>query len=244
MSSWKKASKVNQKIHRERHQPDSRAHLGLLEKKKDYKLRADDFNRKKRILKKLQIKALNRNPDEFYFHMINSKVVDGKHKELKKKNPQHSVEQAKLLEGRKQAYISMKRTEEIKQLSKLQSSLHMVDIASKMQSSHVYFNDEDDKRTKKSESDEEDPESTDLAAYPNGIPNLDVRTVRKMNKYKNKKYSELLKRINREKQLGIVQRNMELLHALKDKSGPRPKLIKEGSKNEAPVYLWKYQRKR
>jgi hypothetical protein len=47
---------------------------GLLEKHKDYVLRARDFQRKQGALKQLRHKAAMRNPDEFYFAMQTSKT--------------------------------------------------------------------------------------------------------------------------------------------------------------------------
>lgn len=70
-----------QRLHRERRQPEHRRKLGYLEKKQDYKKRALDHQIKDKRLKKLKNKALERNPNEFHFHMINSRVVDGVHQE-------------------------------------------------------------------------------------------------------------------------------------------------------------------
>lgn len=60
--------------HRERAQPANRVRLGLLEKKKDYVLRARDFQSKKKRLHAMKVKAAYKNPDEFYFGMIKSRV--------------------------------------------------------------------------------------------------------------------------------------------------------------------------
>ncbi|KYK57314.1 putative U3 small nucleolar RNA-associated protein 11 [Drechmeria coniospora] len=81
MSSMRNA--VQRRPHRERAQPLERRRLGLLEKHKDYSLRAQDYNKKKVQLKALRNKAADRNEDEFYFGMMSrkgpgSRIQDGK----------------------------------------------------------------------------------------------------------------------------------------------------------------------
>ena len=73
---------VKERRYRERSQPAARAHRGLLEKKKDYVLRARDFHKKEDALRLLQEKALFRNPDEFYTGMVHSRVEGGVHRHL------------------------------------------------------------------------------------------------------------------------------------------------------------------
>ncbi|ORY57224.1 small-subunit processome [Pseudomassariella vexata] len=73
MSSMRNA--VHRRNHKERAQPKERQKLGLLEKHKDYSLRAADFNKKKKQLKNLREKAANRNEDEFFFGMLSRSGV-------------------------------------------------------------------------------------------------------------------------------------------------------------------------
>lgn len=62
------------RAHRERAQPANRTKLGILEKKKDYVLRARDFQSKKKRLHSMKVKAAYKNPDEFYFGMVKSRI--------------------------------------------------------------------------------------------------------------------------------------------------------------------------
>ena len=65
---------IPQRTYRERAQPVSRQRLGLLEKHKDYVLRARDFHKKQSFIKNLKEKARFKNDDEFYFGMIRAQV--------------------------------------------------------------------------------------------------------------------------------------------------------------------------
>ena len=82
MSSLRNA--VKRVTHKERSQPQSRSHLGLLEKHSDYKLRADNFHKRQDRIKALTRKAAERNEDEFYFAM--TRTVAGE-----KKGPEGSA---------------------------------------------------------------------------------------------------------------------------------------------------------
>ncbi|EAW07377.1 rRNA-processing protein UTP11 [Aspergillus clavatus NRRL 1] len=78
MSSMRNA--VQRRQHRERGQLQGREKWGILEKHKDYTLRAQDYNAKKTKIKRLQELASARNPDEFAFGMMAAESrVRGKH---------------------------------------------------------------------------------------------------------------------------------------------------------------------
>lgn len=70
---------VHRRNHKERSQPAGRAKLGLLEKHKDYVLRAKDHHSKRDRINLLKEKAAARNKDEFYFSMINTSTRNGVH---------------------------------------------------------------------------------------------------------------------------------------------------------------------
>lgn len=58
-------------------------------------------------------------------------------------------------------------------------------------------------------------------------------------------YNELNKRIEREKQLAIVQEKLQMAQYLTNKKELLPpKRVKKGNKDRAPVYKWPYERKK
>lgn len=255
MSSFKKASKMNQRAHRERHQPEARKSLGVLEKKKDYKLRANDRAEKEETLKLLRKRALNKNPDEFYHHMINSKIANDEHFE-KEKDEDLTPEQIKLMETQDKKYISMKRTIEANKIKRLQAQLHMTDVADRTKNKHVFFLDSD-----------EEAEGFDLAKKLNTHPALlnrksnrlrleqlkdmkvdlaDESTIKKMNDERLKAYKELDKRIKREQDLAKVQRKLELKNtSKKQRKAMKPKELQAILKSpHNPIFKFKYERKK
>mmetsp|Transcript_3798 Transcript_3798/g.5831 ORF Transcript_3798/g.5831 Transcript_3798/m.5831 type:complete len:337 (+) Transcript_3798:240-1250(+) len=142
MSSLRNA--VKRITHKERSQPQNRSHLGLLEKKGDYRQRSRDYHRKQDRLKSMREKIVNKNPDEFYFGMHNSRVennfgsksnrgTSGRHvkteearqKELEEKGL--GVDAVRIMKDQDLAYVRMQRVMDGRKVERLQSSLHYLE---------------------------------------------------------------------------------------------------------------------
>ncbi|PGH28149.1 hypothetical protein AJ80_00039 [Polytolypa hystricis UAMH7299] len=104
MSSMRNA--VQRRVHRERAQPANREKWGILEKHKDYSLRARDYSVKKAKLQRLREKADTRNPDEFAFGMMSGKSrTQGKHGARDTESAALSLETVKLLKTQDAGYL-------------------------------------------------------------------------------------------------------------------------------------------
>uniref|UniRef100_A0A914UZU5 U3 small nucleolar RNA-associated protein 11 n=1 Tax=Plectus sambesii TaxID=2011161 RepID=A0A914UZU5_9BILA len=255
MSSLRKAGKAGQQEHRERSQLESRKHLGELEKKKDYKLRADDYQKKKKKLHVLRKKALDKNPDEFYFHMINSGVKGGIHHEKTSEPTEETLLQTKLMEGQDLRYVRFKRDVERKKIDKLKSELHLLDLPGVARNVHTVFVDS------KKEAKNFNPVKY-LDTHPSLIdrtfnrPKLDTlkeqsvvgaqskADVTLANRERKGKYSELMKRMDRERELTIVTNKLQVKKNVAESKGEKPKRVLKGSSSRAPVYKWQYERRR
>jgi hypothetical protein len=124
MSSLRNA--VKRKTHKERSQPAARARLGLLEKKKDYVLRARDFHKKEDAIKVLKTKAAYRNPDEFYFGMEKQRTIDGVHQARGDESNKYTAEELRLMKTQDVKYVGLKASMEAKKAEKLRATLHLV----------------------------------------------------------------------------------------------------------------------
>ena len=148
---------VKRITHKERSQPEARKKLGLLEKHKDYVIRANDYKKKQKVLSSLRKKAEERNPDEFYHHMYSSKVKDGRHVELNKK--EISQELLQLVQSQDVSYLLHKKAVDEHKIQRLKEGMQLIgDVKPR---SHKIFVET-----------EEDLENFDAAKHFDTLPEL------------------------------------------------------------------------
>jgi len=140
-SAFKKSQKAASRPHRERAQPGFRKHLGLLEKKKDYKLRANNFKQKEAKLLQLRKKAEFKNPDEYYMAMANAKLVGGVHTKAKEGL---TMEEMALCETRDARFIRDRIVREKRKIERLRSSMHIWEGDGTQLNKQIFFIDDDE----------------------------------------------------------------------------------------------------
>eukprot|EP00245_Coleochaete_scutata_P010506 TRINITY_DN3694_c0_g1_i1.p1 TRINITY_DN3694_c0_g1~~TRINITY_DN3694_c0_g1_i1.p1 ORF type:complete len:229 (-),score=55.77 TRINITY_DN3694_c0_g1_i1:234-920(-) len=228
MSSLRNA--VKRKTHKERAQPSERRRFGLLEKHKDYVLRARDYHRKEDAIQLLKEKAAFRNPDEFYFKMQNTRTKDGVHIGRSNEANKYTPDQLLLMKTQDVRYVVSKAQSEAKKVERLQAALHLV--GADRQNKHMVFT-EDGKRKRKG--DDESLKETEASPLPPGVERK--RTAA---------YRELEQRKERAKTLASVAQEMAFKKTLMGKGRVRKLKLEEGEEGsvQRPVYKWKNERKR
>jgi U3 small nucleolar RNA-associated protein 11 len=125
MSSLRNA--IQRRNHKERSQPYERQKWGLLEKRKDYQLRATDHKRKKAALKTLSTLAKTRNPDEFFFAMTSSRTRDGGVRVAERNTAQElDQDHVKLLKTQDAGYLRLQSAMEQAKIEELRAKCQFV----------------------------------------------------------------------------------------------------------------------
>jgi U3 small nucleolar RNA-associated protein 11 len=246
-SAMKNASP--RRSHRERAQPSNRKKFGLLEKHKDYIERSKDYKKKRTIIKTLKKKASERNPDEFYFKMKNSQVVDGVHTKITKNL---DIDTIKLLKTQDLNYIIHKKVIDDHKVEKLKSNLHF--IGKEKTGKHSIFLDstkeaevfEANYENKNTNTDSVNVAKSNSSSASKSIstPCISKQTKAKVVKKVNSSYKELEARIERSDKLTKAYNQLSLQRNLMGNGSKRKLVIKDSNENETVVYKWKRQRNR
>ncbi|KDQ17695.1 hypothetical protein BOTBODRAFT_29854 [Botryobasidium botryosum FD-172 SS1] len=133
---------LHRRNHKERSQLSHRSRWGLLEKHKDYVLRARDYHAKQDRIKRMKVKASERNKDEFYFAMKNEKTENGVH--IKDRgNVALPVDIVKVLKSQDSNYIRTVRASGLKKIAALKAQLTaLVDLVTPGRVANDDFKDE------------------------------------------------------------------------------------------------------
>ncbi|XP_072890755.1 probable U3 small nucleolar RNA-associated protein 11 [Hemitrygon akajei] len=251
-AAFRKAQKSVQRNHRERSQLGSRRHLGFLEKKKDYQLRAQNYHYKQNVLKALRQRALDKNPDEFYFRMTRTKLQDGVHV-IKQSKEEVTEEQLKLMRTQDIKYVEMKRAIETKKIEQLKSELHFLDADGKTPNKHIFFCDS-----------KKEVREFNLAKRLNTVPELvnrvynrptietlqkekikgatDPYALKKLAQQRKHQYSLLKQHIERERKMFVISQKIQTRKDIMDKT--KKVKVKKETVDSPAIYKFDFKRKR
>ncbi|KAG1468917.1 hypothetical protein G6F56_003559 [Rhizopus delemar] len=230
---------VQRRNHKERGQIASREKFGLLEKKKDYLLRAKDYHSKQNRLKALKEKALFRNPDEFYFKMINTETKGGVH--IQKRNEELPDEMVQLLKSQDKEYIKHQRDlNEGDELPKKKKSKHIVFVDSEKEAKEFspvkHLDTLPELVNRKFNRPRMDTlKKSDILATHSGKELKEIKKEREM------KFKELASRMKREEEMQRAEQELTLQRALRQKG--RKKVVGK-DKHGLDVYKWQQERKK
>nr|XP_039330951.1 probable U3 small nucleolar RNA-associated protein 11 [Saimiri boliviensis boliviensis] len=208
--------------------------------------------KKQEYLRALRKKALEKNPDEFYYKMTRVKRQDGVHG-IKQTKEEVTPEQLKPMRTQDVKYIEMKRVAEAKKMERLKSELHLLHFQGKQRSKHVFFFD-----TKK------DVEQFDVATHLQTALELVHRVfnrprietlqkekakgvthqtgLKRIAKERQKQYNCLTQQIEREKKLFVIAQKIQTRKDLLDKT--QKVKVKKETVNSPAIYKFQSRRKR
>ncbi|KFV75003.1 putative U3 small nucleolar RNA-associated protein 11, partial [Dryobates pubescens] len=224
-----------------------------------------DYHKKQNALRALQKKALDKNPDEFYFKMIRSQLRDGVHV-VKQPKDEVTPEQMKLMRTQDIKYVETKRMAEAKKIERLKSELHLLDAEGKSPNKHLFFLDSRKEGKAQTAADRNllGFREFDIATHLDTVPELVGRVynrptiatlqkqtlkgatdpvhLKKLAQQRKNQYDLLKQRIEREKAMFVVAQKIQTRKDLLDKTH-KVKVKKETTTSPA-IYKFKFQRKR
>jgi U3 small nucleolar RNA-associated protein 11 len=229
--------------HWERGQLANRGKLGLLEKKRDYLLRAKDYHAKEKRLAILREKARFRNPDEFYFAMHSSATMDGIHK-MKRARPigpdgsPYSDDMIHLLKTQDWNYLRNQVLIEQNKIESLEDEhpwLRYLDrTSSTLKGKHIVFEGDEPSRTPHGHSE------GDSDVEPPSPVLRDVEDLHVKKGFKGKISSEWSARKGRLSQMIQAEKELYLKNQLSTSKGRRKKVGKDAA--GTPIYKWNTRR--
>lgn len=232
-----KAHDIAKRQHRERHQPSDRKKWGLLEKKKDYRQRAQDYHKKQAHLALLRSKAAQRNEDEFDYGMIRAKSKDGALVKERQASQALSNDAVKLLKTQDEGYIRTLENQERKKVERAKNGIILPNLGR-----HTVYVENEDEMQRWNAAEHFDTSSSSVGNCENR--QRKGQTVSELSAEQERQKLDSLKefksRIIRQKELSKLRQEVDLQRELM-KKGPKVKSVDSEGK---VTYKWLNVRKR